>query len=92
MITHSHAIVNPWTVMVESFDAVAANGTVTATARANGVAVGAELGTLNFLKHVHKVDTFILEVSRLHAGCTREEKEAKEGKKAIQCNSPKFEI
>ena len=78
--------------MVKSFDAVAANGTVPTAARTNGVAVGAELGTLNFLKHVHKVDTFILEVSRLHAGCTREEKEAKEGKKAVQCNSPKFEI
>ena len=65
MIAHSYTIIDPRAVMVVALDTTVAYRAVSTTASSNGVAIGAELGAINIVKHFHEVYIIVREVSRL---------------------------
>lgn len=78
VIADPDAVIDPRTVMIESFNAVLADAAVAATTRADGVAVWAELRAVHLGQHLIKVDVFIDEVPRLDASGEGKENEADE--------------
>ena len=55
MVTNSHAIVQPWTVMVEALNTSIADGTVAGARCANDKAIGAHLTWMNLGQQIQKV-------------------------------------
>lgn len=92
VVAHSHAIVDPRTMVVEALDTVATDRAVPAAACANCVTIGAELRALNPLEHVHEVDVVVAQVSGLRAGGAREEKETQYGEHDVQTDGPEREV
>lgn len=55
MVTNSHAIVQPWTVMVKAFNASIADGAVAGARCADDETVGAHLTWMDLGQHIQKV-------------------------------------
>ena len=73
MVPDTDTIVDPWAVMVKALNTMPTDTAVSTATCANRIAVRAELCAFYLLKHVHKVDFVILEVSRFGAGGASEE-------------------
>jgi len=55
MIADSNAVVNPWTVMIESFNTAIADGTVAGARCSYNLAVWAKFTWMHILQQRHKV-------------------------------------
>ena len=66
MIVDTDAVVDPWAVMVESFNTLVADTAVTRTICSNDLTVGAQQDRVKDLHHIHKENTLgPLEVARV---------------------------
>ena len=76
VVPETDTVVDPWTVMIESFDTVTAYLAVSAATRSDCAVIRAQLRTVNDVEHVFEVYIFVLEVAWISARTQREEKQA----------------
>lgn len=67
MVFSANAVINPGTVVIESFNTAITNRAVFASCRTNSKAVGAQLSTLHYFQQMKKVCLVSLYVPRVKA-------------------------
>jgi len=88
VVADTHAVVDPGAVVVEALHTVAADRAVSTATGADRVAVGAQLGTIDYVKHVHEINFFVGDVSWLHARRDRKENEREREESQIEYGGP----
>lgn len=73
MVPDANTVVYPRAMVIEALDAMTADATVPASASSNCLTVWTEVGAANDVKHIHKLNFFVFDVSWLFTGGQCEE-------------------